>query len=136
MTMRIGTSGSWRVLDGMRDIGREIMKYLPGESALQAWMLWAFRHLRGKLSCSDFATPLITLLKTLRTGVRAAVDWLFIRVQNSRRFVVASSFRMMRIHLLYSIERHRKILLQPRYMCLILLARHFRYYHHHKCSRY
>jgi hypothetical protein len=55
---------------------------ITGGSALRAWMLWESPPWKGMFDPELGECSVLTL--TYRTGVRAAIDWIFIRVQNSR----------------------------------------------------
>ena len=52
-------------------------------SASQAWMLWVFPLSKGN-EVDQMIGFFSGLTSTYRTGVRTAIDWIFIRVQNSR----------------------------------------------------
>lgn len=85
MITRRGIRPKWRVLEDV--MGRKT-RWIKGGSGLLVWMLWACPLLRGE-SPLKARVDVGTLMGGYRTGVRAAVDWLFIRVQNSRRYVTS-----------------------------------------------
>ena len=85
MTTRSGIDEGWKAQGGVME-----RRWIPNTapSGLRAWTSWVCQRLKGAYGCCVRSPTYLTFVLVHRTGVRAAIDWLFIRVQNSRRLYV------------------------------------------------